>query len=603
MKSTIKKVLISLSLSLSILSVSAINTFADDTNLSNNLATSEDKALLFNKDKDGYNDTSNFDNTKFAMQLQSSDNKQNIIDNSVPENDFNLNNHQAWVPNLINLSRSLVDPSRFTDGKGYINIMLQGEKNSDHMMELEFKGDLSDQYHNKTNPQMQLSEESLKYLQDTEKDSSGQIEIYLPQTREPSEADLNESTNVKKFTNVETFKKAAIILFVMHNVPAGKPVQLILPIDISFDESNSKSTDYLNVLPGTDLNGFMEPIANDNYQGTMSSLAATLVYFNNQEYGTVPANNVQIFGTFNPQKLLVNQPEVNIDEGKVDFDPNKSFEVDPDDANYVIKNDKNEVVFDSTKQDVSDLQKLTGGSYTLTFSKPGYSDGNGQLIIKPKPTTNPGNGGNNNSGGGSVTNPTQPSTPVQPSQPSTPVQPSQPVLPTPSVPGNDSTGLPNWAAVKGQSVYGIKGFYLYSNTNFYTNERIKHYAKTSRVNRPQFIVKGYKSDADGNLRYKVQQYNPYKGKYVAGTKGYITASEKYVVKAYYATTPKNKQIKVINKKGVKSYRNVKLSGKAKLYKKGSTLKVKSIKKYKLATRYQLTNGQYVTGNKKFIIWK
>ncbi|WP_268913010.1 DUF5776 domain-containing protein [Lentilactobacillus sp. SPB1-3] len=223
------------------------------------------------------------------------------------------------------------------------------------------------------------------------------------------------------------------------------------------------------------------------------------------------------------------------------------------------------------------------------------------ITLHYKKMTNSGGGstGTNNpsTGGGAITSPTQPS------QPSTPVQPSQPVLPTPNVPGNDSTGLPNWAAVKGQSVYGIKGFYLYKNANFNRGQHIKYYSKTSRVNRPQFIVKGYKHDNNGNLRYKVQQYNPYKGKYVAGTKGYITASEKYVVKAYYATTPKNKRIKVINKNGVKSYQNVKLSGKAKLYKKGSTLKVKSIKKYKLATRYQLTNGQYVTGNKKFIIWK
>ncbi|GAY72032.1 DUF5776 domain-containing protein [Lentilactobacillus kosonis] len=163
--------------------------------------------------------------------------------------------------------------------------------------------------------------------------------------------------------------------------------------------------------------------------------------------------------------------------------------------------------------------------------------------------------------------------------------------------------MPNWAAVKGQSIYGIKGFYLYKHANFNKNQRVKYYAKTSRVNRPQFIVKGYKTDDNGNLRYKVQQYNPSNGKYVAGTKGYITANEKYVVRAYYTTTPKNKKIKVLSKNGVKSYKNIELTGKAKLYKKGSTLKVKSIKKYKLATRYQLTNGNYVTGSKKFIIWK
>lgn len=194
-------------------------------------------------------------------------------------------------------------------------------------------------------------------------------------------------------------------------------------------------------------------------------------------------------------------------------------------------------------------------------------------------STNPGNSGDTGNGGNDTT-------------------PNQ-TGDTPSQTGD----IPNWAAVKGQSVYGIKGFYLYKNANFNKNQRIKTYKKAIRVNRPQFVVKNYKRDAKGNLRYYVQQYNPATGKYVKGTSGYITANQKYVVKAYYQSVPKNKQIKIINKNGVKAYKNVKLSGKAKFYKKGSILKVKSVKSYKLTTRYQLTNGQYVTGNKKFVIWK
>ncbi|WP_268913011.1 DUF5776 domain-containing protein [Lentilactobacillus sp. SPB1-3] len=610
MKSTIKKVLVSLSLSLSILSVVAINTFADDTNPANNLATSEDKALLFNKNKDGYNDTSNFDNTKFAMQLQSSANPQNIIDDGVTENDFNINKYDPMgTANLLNISHTLVDPNRFHDGKGYLNIMLKSysEKDVDRILDIQFGGDLSYLVPGiKTNPKMLLTSESVEYLQNIERNNDGKISIYMTSkdpfdTQNFSESDLNDSINVNNITDLGDASKFSNIIVVMRDIQKDDPVQLVLPIDITFDQSKYSNTDLLSLLPGENLEEF-ENLTNYD-TSSMAFLQATLLYFNNVGYGRNPAGNDQFFSTFNPKKLLVSQPKVTISEGQSNFDPDKSFEVDPDDADYVITNDKNAIVFDSTKQDKSDLQKLTGGSYTITFSKPGYSDGTGNLTIKTNQTSNPGNGGNNNSGGGSATNPTQPSTPSQPVQPSTPVQPSRPVLPTPSVPGNNSTGLPNWAAVKGQSVYGIKGLYLYSDTNFYTNERIKHYAKTSRVNRPQFIVKGYNYDDNGKLRYKVQQYNPYKGKYVAGTKGYITANDKYVVKAYYATTPKNKRIKVINKNGVKSYRNVKLSGKAKLYKKGSTLKVKSIKKYKLATRYQLTNGQYVTGNKKFIIWK
>ncbi|WP_268913511.1 lectin-like domain-containing protein [Lentilactobacillus sp. SPB1-3] len=250
----------------------------------------------------------------------------------------------------------------------------------------------------------------------------------------------------------------------------------------------------------------------------------------------------------------------------------------------------------------------TGGG-TTEPSNPGTGGG----------TTEPSNPGNS----GGSTNPSNPGNSGGSTEPSNPgngggtTEPSNPGVgggntnsSNPGIGGStnpnkpaESGDMPNWAAVKGQSVYGIKGFYLYKSANFSKGQRIKGYAKTTRVNRPQFVVKNYKRDAKGNLRYYVQQYNPYTGKYIKGTTGYITANQKYVVKAYYQSVPKNKKIIVINKNGVKTYRNVKLSGKSKLYKKGSVLKVKAVKNYKLTTRYQLSNGQYVTGSKKFVIWK
>jgi hypothetical protein len=58
---------------------------------------------------------------------------------------------------------------------------------------------------------------------------------------------------------------------------------------------------------------------------------------------------------------------------------------------------------------------------------------------------------------------------------------------------------------------------------------------------------------------------------------------------------------MINPKGVHVYKNQNLTKQAKTYKKGSHLRVKKLVKHNLTTRYQLTNGYYVTANKKLVI--
>ncbi len=65
--------------------------------------------------------------------------------------------------------------------------------------------------------------------------------------------------------------------------------------------------------------------------------------------------------------------------------------------------------------------------------------------------------------------------------------------------------------------------------------------------------------------------------------------------------PKDKSITVIAKKGVNAYQNANLTKKAKNYKKGTHLKVKKIVRHNLTSRYQLSNGDYITGNKKLVI--
>lgn len=159
--------------------------------------------------------------------------------------------------------------------------------------------------------------------------------------------------------------------------------------------------------------------------------------------------------------------------------------------------------------------------------------------------------------------------------------------------------VPNYVAVKGSVVYATKRIYLYKNGTFKKSQRIATYPKQKRTKRPMFVVTGYTRSKGGALRYKVRDVNHHSK--AAGKRGYITANRKYVVNVYYKTMPKHKQITVINPKGVHSYKNKNLTKRNKTYKKGSHLRVKAIVKHNLTTRYQLTNGHYVTANKKLVI--
>ncbi|WP_054746881.1 DUF5776 domain-containing protein [Lentilactobacillus rapi] len=188
---------------------------------------------------------------------------------------------------------------------------------------------------------------------------------------------------------------------------------------------------------------------------------------------------------------------------------------------------------------------------------------------------------------------------------STIVTPTTPVTPTPSNPTPKPTPqpaeptIPNYAAKKGAAVYAIKGIYLYRSANFTKSRQLAKYPKVKRVNRPMFVVTDYARSNGGALRYKVRDVNH--GSKTAGKVGYITANSKFVVPVYYQSLPKNKKITIINKRGVNAYKNANLTGKVKHYQKGARLTVKKIVKHNLTTRYQLSNGHYVTGNKKLVI--
>lgn len=194
--------------------------------------------------------------------------------------------------------------------------------------------------------------------------------------------------------------------------------------------------------------------------------------------------------------------------------------------------------------------------------------------------------------------PTNPDTPnVTPDvKPVTPPSPT-PVNPlTPSTPDNNNVALPDYAAKKGAAVYGINHLYLYKKANFTKGQRIARYVKKPRIYRPMFVVTDFARSTSGKLRYKVRDVNHHSKS--AGKTGYITASWQYVRPVYYAT--KHSQITVISPKGVNAYKTEALTGKVKNYKQGTVLRVKGIVKHNLTTRYILTNGKYVTANRKLV---
>lgn len=246
----------------------------------------------------------------------------------------------------------------------------------------------------------------------------------------------------------------------------------------------------------------------------------------------------------------------------------------------------------------NELDTSKAGTYHITYSfKHSYPDVGDRTISKTI-TVIVGNQ-SSGSGTGSVTTPSSSSSAETSSGSSATGSSSGSTTTTDSSTTKPSTSVGPNTAVEGEAVYATKKIGLYKSTSFKKANRIAWYPKQKRTNRPMFVVTGYKRNGNGTLRYKVRDVNH--GRKTAGKTGYITASQKYVVPVYYASVPKSKKITVIAKKGVNAYKSAKLTGKAKHYKKGTHLRVKKLVKHNLTMRYQLTNGKYVTTNKKLII--
>ncbi|EEI71772.1 BspA family leucine-rich repeat surface protein [Lentilactobacillus hilgardii] len=242
---------------------------------------------------------------------------------------------------------------------------------------------------------------------------------------------------------------------------------------------------------------------------------------------------------------------------------------------------------DSKHKPVKDLSSLNtkAGTYTIH-----YANGSAEQDLKL-----------------TVQAPSTPSTPATPSTPTTSSSSSSSSSSTSSTSSStptssssssssSNTSLPSYVAAKGTVVYSINKISLYKSTKFSANNRSAWYTKKPRVYRPMFVVTGYKRAANGALRYRVRDVN-HTSK-TNGKTGYITASQKYVRPVYYAT--KHSTVTVINPRGVNAYRKANLTKKARSYRQGTVLHVKRIVSHNLTTRYVLTNGDYITANRKLV---
>lgn len=153
------------------------------------------------------------------------------------------------------------------------------------------------------------------------------------------------------------------------------------------------------------------------------------------------------------------------------------------------------------------------------------------------------------------------------------------------------------AAVAPAKVYALQTLYLYSQPTFKKSQRIAKYPKAKRTQRPIFVVTGQTYSSAGRLRYAVRDVNH--GSATYGKTGYITAKTSFVTAAYYQKAVG--QVKVINAKGINTYRNQNLTQKVTHVARGKVLKVTGITHYRRTTRLQLANGQYITGNKTLVM--
>ena len=154
------------------------------------------------------------------------------------------------------------------------------------------------------------------------------------------------------------------------------------------------------------------------------------------------------------------------------------------------------------------------------------------------------------------------------------------------------SGKPVKKASHRSIVYALTTVKLYRSSNFTKSNLTKTYKKRARINRPMFLVISQQTNKQGHAIYRVKDTN-------SGKTGYTLFGSKYFAHAYYSA--KVTRIKVINPKGINEYGKVNLTSKKRHVKKNASLSVRKVVNYGLSNRMQLTNGRYITANKKLIL--
>lgn len=192
--------------------------------------------------------------------------------------------------------------------------------------------------------------------------------------------------------------------------------------------------------------------------------------------------------------------------------------------------------------------------------------------------------------------PPTPPTPKPDPKPTPNPDPTPNPTPTPTPQPTPGPDEPDYVAKKNEAVYALKKVYLYQKPTFNKSQRKAGYVSKPRVYRPMFVVTGYARSANGALRYKVRDVNHLTRN--RHKTGYVTARWSHIRPVYYQS--KHTTLTVINPRGVNEYKNVNLTGKVQNFKQGKVLKVKKFVHHNLTTRYLLTNGHYITGNRKLV---
>lgn len=154
------------------------------------------------------------------------------------------------------------------------------------------------------------------------------------------------------------------------------------------------------------------------------------------------------------------------------------------------------------------------------------------------------------------------------------------------------SGKPVKKASHRSIVYALTTVKLYRSSNFTKSNLTKTYKKRARINRPMFLVISQQTNKQGHAIYRVKDMN-------SGKTGYTLSGSKYFARAYYSA--KVTRIKVINPKGINEYGKVNLTSKKRHVKKNASLSVRKVVNYGRSNRMQLTNGRYITANKKLIL--